>query len=276
MTNQTNLILGDGLIWLEQCPPASLDLILTDPPYSSLDKHRTVGTTTRLGGASIEANRRGWFDTISNDDIYDFLCHAFRALKKDAHLWMLCDGETAGYIQGFVREGETGFKYVKQFPIIKCAASGGVKQGTGYHGRATVEYAVLCEKGRRKFTDESWPDFFTPVWDGSSDSRQYTPDGEKYDTAKPVSLLERLIEISSAPGDLVCDPFMGSGSCAQAALQLSRRFVGVDKSERALVTAQNRVNKFYERNQLFHDDAAELSRLRRARLHALPCLARAR
>jgi site-specific DNA-methyltransferase (adenine-specific) len=60
-------------------------------------------------------------------------------------------------------------------------------------------------------------------------------------TEKPVSLLSKLIENSSSPGELVIDPFMGSGSCGEAALRLGRNFAGCDLSDRALKTARARL-----------------------------------
>jgi DNA modification methylase len=60
-------------------------------------------------------------------------------------------------------------------------------------------------------------------------------------TQKPVALIERFIGLISNPGDLVCDPFMGSGTTAVAARNLGRRFIGCDLSREYVMTARRRV-----------------------------------
>ena len=63
----------------------------------------------------------------------------------------------------------------------------------------------------------------------------------KHPTQKPVGLLERIIEASTRPGDLVLDPFVGSGTTGVAAARLGRRFVGIDVEEGFLAKARKRI-----------------------------------
>ena len=60
-------------------------------------------------------------------------------------------------------------------------------------------------------------------------------------TQKPLRVLRRLIELASAPGDLVLDPFMGVGSTGVAAIELGRRFVGIELDERYVEAARHRI-----------------------------------
>jgi DNA modification methylase len=64
----------------------------------------------------------------------------------------------------------------------------------------------------------------------------------------PLSLPGRCIALSSKPGDLVLDPFVGAGTSGEAALKLSRRFIGIDTSEVYLTTARNRLNRIAKQN----------------------------
>lgn len=147
---------------------------------------------------------------------------------------------------GYVREGETGFGYCKPYPVLKRAATGGYRAGMGYHGRSSHEYVVLCEKGRRRFTEENWPDVFEAVWTGDAESRAFTPDGGKYPTAKPVSLFARWIELSTREGETVLDPFAGSGTTGAAALMTQRRAICIDSSGPAIETMRRRFTALAE------------------------------
>jgi site-specific DNA-methyltransferase (adenine-specific) len=63
-----------------------------------------------------------------------------------------------------------------------------------------------------------------------------------YPTQKPLALLERLLESCTEPGDLVVDPYLGSGTTAVAALRLGRRAIGVDMNRRAVTIARKRLD----------------------------------
>jgi DNA modification methylase len=66
-------------------------------------------------------------------------------------------------------------------------------------------------------------------------------DKRRYPTQKPIALLRRIIEVATDPGDLVLDPFSGSGTTVAAALSLGRRGVGIDASKEAIAISQNRI-----------------------------------
>ena len=69
----------------------------------------------------------------------------------------------------------------------------------------------------------------TDVWDDVSHLQQRDPQRTGYDTQKPLALLERIVRCASREGELVFDPFAGSGTTLEAACRLGRRFLGVDK-----------------------------------------------
>ncbi len=204
----------DAVAWLRTLRPESVDLIVTDPAYESLEKHRAVGTTTRLKAA--------WFDIFPNSRFPELFAEMYRVLKPNTHCYVMCDSETA-----FVTKpmGEAaGFKFWKPLVFDK------VSIGMGYHYRARYEFVLFFEKGSRQLNDLGVPDVleFKRVRDG-------------YPTEKPVELCEVLITQSSQPGELVTDPFMGSGSAGVAALRNGRIFAGTDISEAAVKLASERM-----------------------------------
>lgn len=207
-----NLSQDDAVNWLSMLDSASVDLLITDPPYESLEKHRKIGTTTRLKVSKSSSNQ--WFEIFPNARFEELLREVYRVLKKNAHFYLFCDQETMFVIKPIAEK--IGFKFWK--PIVWDKVS----IGMGYHYRARHEYILFFEKGKRKLNDLSIPDILTH-------KRVY----RGYPTEKPVSLLEVLVAQSSREGELVVDPFFGSGSTLVAAKNLNRQFKGNDISSSA-------------------------------------------
>ncbi|HCH2845181.1 TPA: site-specific DNA-methyltransferase [Vibrio parahaemolyticus] len=212
----------DAVEWLSTLADASVDLVITDPPYESLEKHRKIGTTTRLKVSKASSNQ--WFQIFPNERFESLLQEVYRALKKNSHFYLFCDQETMFVIKPIAEK--VGFKFWK--PIVWDK----VTIGMGYHYRARHEYILFFEKGKRKLNDLGVPDIL-------QSKRVY----RGYPTEKPVDLLEVLISQSSTEGELVMDPFFGSGSTLVAAKKLNRNYIGCDISDAAHEHFQGRVEK---------------------------------
>lgn len=202
----------DAVEWLKAQPSESVDLLVTDPPYESLEKHRAKGTTTRLKVSKGSSNR--WFDIFPNKRFEELLVEVFRVLKKNSHFYLFCDQETMFYVKPIAEK--IGFKFWK--PLVWDKE----KIGMGYHYRARYEFILFFEKGKRKLNNLGIPDVL---------SCSRIRNG--YPTEKPSELIKILIEQSSIEGDVVMDPFFGSGSTGVATLELNRNFIGTDTSEYA-------------------------------------------
>ena len=210
----------DAVELLRRLPDASVDLIVTDPAYESLEKHRAIGTTTRLKHSKSSSN--DWFTIFPNARFPELFQEAHRVLKKHAHLYLFCDQETMFVAKP---DGEkAGFKFWKPIVWDKCAI------GMGYHYRSRYELVLFFEKGKRKLHDLSVPDILTerPTRGGSP-------------REKPPAVSEVLVRQSSDPGDLVVDPFCGSGSVGVAARKLGRRFLGSDICPEAVEVTRERL-----------------------------------
>jgi site-specific DNA-methyltransferase (adenine-specific) len=205
---------GDCIDWLRSIGDQSVDLVVTDPAYESLDKHRAVGTTTRL--------TKAWFPIFPNARFAELFAQLYRVLKKNSHCYVYCDAETM-FVAKPIAEA-VGFKFWKPIVWDKVA------MGMGYHYRARYELVLFFEKGKRKLNNLGIADVIT-----AKRIRNAFP------TEKPVSVSKVLIEQSTLPGELVIDPFMGSASVGVAALQSGRRFSGNDISEKAFELAQLRL-----------------------------------
>lgn len=205
---------ADAITFLRTLNSNSVDCIITDPAYASLEAHRAVGTTTRL---------KTWFDVVDNGYFPRFYLECWRVLKEGAHLYTLCDQKTLDVIRPAM--AAAGLDYIKFLIWDKTSI------GMGYHYRSRHELITFASKGTAR-----------PVNDrGVADVLRCPRVFNGYPTEKPVSLLRTLVRQATMPGELVVDPFMGSGSTGQATIELSRRFIGCDISEEAVTLAGQRL-----------------------------------
>jgi site-specific DNA-methyltransferase (adenine-specific) len=213
----------DALTWLRVQPAESVDLLITDPPYESLEKHRAVGTTTRLKHSKSSSN--DWFQVFPNEKFPELFEQVFRVLKPDTHFYLYCDAETM-----FVAKPEAekaGFRFWKPLVWDKRTI------GMGYHYRARYEFILFFEKGKRKLNDL-----------GIADVISVPRIHRGYPAEKPAAVSEVLIGQSSVPGEVIADPFMGSGSVGVAAVRLGRRFIGNDVNPDAVRLSERRLLEF--------------------------------
>ena len=219
------LSLQDAVDWLRSIPTESLDLVVTDPAYESLEKHRAVGTTTRLKHSKSSSN--DWFRIFPNARFAELLEETFRVLKKNRHFYLYCDAETMFVVKPEAERA--GFKFWKPLVWDKKTI------GMGYHYRARYEFILFFEKGKRRLNDLG-------VADVISVPRVH----RGYPAEKPPAVSELLIKQSTEPGEVIADPFMGSGSVGVAALRLGRRFLGTDLNPEAVELASQRLREFGE------------------------------
>jgi site-specific DNA-methyltransferase (adenine-specific) len=213
----------DAVGWLRAMPPESVDLLITDPAYESLEKHRAVGTTTRLKQSKASSN--AWFTVFPNARFGELFAEVFRVLRPDSHFYLFCDAETM-----FVAKPDAeraGFRFWKPLVWDKRTI------GMGYHYRARYELILFFEKGRRRLNDL-----------GVADIIAVPRVHRGYPAEKPVSVSEVLVGQSSRPGEVVADPFMGSGSVGVAALRQGRRFLGTDLNPEAVRWTAARLRAF--------------------------------
>ena len=212
----------DAVRWLADQPAESIDLLITDPAYESLEKHRAIGTTTRLKHSKSSSN--DWFRIFPKARFGELFREVYRVLKPDTHFYLLCDAETM-----FVAKPEAeaaGFRFWKPIVWDKCTI------GMGYHYRARYELILFFEKGKRRLNDLGVADVIAvPRIRGG------------YPAEKPIEIADVLVRQSSQEGDVVADPFMGSASVGVAALRAGRSFLGNDLNPEALRIAQMRLQE---------------------------------
>jgi site-specific DNA-methyltransferase (adenine-specific) len=226
-------------------PDGVVDLIITDPPYASLDKYRDSKARIRkyerekaaglLTGTRIP-RLRDWFPVMPNERFPELLAELYRVLAPDSHCYIFCDDETSDVIRAAVEamakeRGKDSFTWWKRIVWDK------LHRGQGYHYPNQHEFVVFLEKGKRKLNTHSHASVLAckRVSKGTLGGRMPGP------TEKPVSLCAKLIENSSKPKDLVFDPFCGRGATGVAALYADREFLGFDVQRKAVRISRARL-----------------------------------
>jgi adenine-specific DNA-methyltransferase len=204
------VIAGDCIEVMQEMPEASVDLILTDPPY-------LVGYQSRDGRSVANDNRSEW--------VMPAFRQMYRVLKPNRFL--LCFYGWNKVDRFFRAWRSAGFYPVGHLIWVKHYAS---NQG---FVRYRHESAYLLAKGRPEYPRVVLSDVLE--W-------QYTGD-EHHPTQKPVLALVPPILAFSQVGEIVLDPFIGSGSTAIAARILNRRWIGIEIDLTCAKQAQERVQR---------------------------------
>ena len=250
MTHEILLI--DAMRGMAGLANGTVDMIFSDPAYSSLEKWRNMGTTTRLKKSTQSSN--AWFPTVSNDYFDAFFHECYRVLRSGTDMYVMCDEETSEAIKPKIRNA--GFQLRKSIVWWKvgkevevpCSDCGNVLThtnkpgvpGMGYPFRSCWEFILIGRKGKRRKPEDLSVRNVQPIPIEDDDFHNgvvvvpWIKRKGAYPTEKPVELIEVCIKQSSVEGELVLDPFAGSGSTGEAAFNLGREFLGFDVEQDAL------------------------------------------
>jgi site-specific DNA-methyltransferase (adenine-specific) len=177
----------------------------------------------RIVGQYGKAGNDKWFSEFQDDpDAYRvFLGECQRVLRDGRHIYIMFDSFSLLSLGHLVRE----------FFDVKCLIVWDkVHLGMGHYFRRRHEQIVFAGKGKRKLSRRDLAD----VWAVRRLHRA------AYPTQKPVALFEHMLTGSAESGSVVCDPFVGSGSSAVAALRHDCDFIGADIDARAVDMARSR------------------------------------
>ncbi len=267
---------GDNLPILRELPDESVNLIATDPPFNKgrevrADSNRAAGDATFTDRWSWERDvDPEWRAVLSNkcpsalaviestrqsygDDMAAYLCFLAvrlaemrRVLRNDGSIYVHCDPTSSHYLKQLMDTvfGIGNFRN----EIVWAYGLGGSSRQTFSRKHDVILFYSKSDhytfnkpqtpaksqrlKGRMKGE--------TDVWDIPS-LNNMAKERTGYPTQKPLALYERIIEASSNPGDLVLDPFCGSGTTLVAAQRLGRHWIGIDSNASAVETARERL-----------------------------------
>lgn len=242
--DESKLYFGDNLDVMDELPAYSIDLIITDPPYC-FSKHngkmqRGENEKTFSGSSLYDYNTDDGMcrikEQFNRDDIYRWLDMTKRLMKKMNAYIFCCEDQIPAYGEWAVQNGY-------KFAILIWQKSLGIIN-------------------KRRFAQDT--EFIIRIYDlgtglnSVDDCELYsrvitTPSLHKkeHPTQKPIGIMERFVRLSSREGDVVLDPFLGSGTTAVAAKRLGRKYIGIENNERFFRIAENRLKREGEQQSLF-------------------------
>lgn len=245
------LYCGDCLEVLERLPEQSVDLVFADPPYNLSNDGFTCHS-----GRMVSVNKGDWDKSKGFEEDVDFheawILACKRLMKPDASIWISGTYHSI-YICGFLLQKHR-FKLLNDIAWFKPNASPNLSGRYFTASHETLLWARLGESARHTFNYREMKEGDFPEDQLKRPGRQMrsvwsiptTPKSEKalgrHPTQKPLRLLHRVIQAATVAGDVVLDPFVGSGSAGVAALSLDRNFVGIDTDPAYLAYANARMS----------------------------------
>ncbi|MCC0038161.1 MAG: site-specific DNA-methyltransferase [Brucellaceae bacterium] len=243
------IIKGDCVAAMEKLPEKSVDLVFADPPYNlQLD-----GDLHRPDQSKVDAVDDAWdqFDSFAAYDAFTraWLLAARRVLKPTGSIWVI------GSYHNIFRVGaamqDLGFWILNDVVWRKTNPMPNFRGRRFQNAHETMIWASRDQKAKgytfnydaMKAANDDLQmrsDWLFPICTGSE--RLKDDNGDKvHPTQKPEALLARVMLSSSKPGDVVLDPFFGSGTTGAVAKRLGRHFVGVEREQSYIDAATARI-----------------------------------
>ena len=242
-----SILQGDCVEMMRSLPAASVDMIFADPPYNL----QLGGDLLRPDGSQVDAVDDEWdkFDSLATYDrfTHGWLKEAKRILKPGGSIWVIGSYHnifrvgTALQDQGYWILNDVVWRKANPMPNFK---------GTRFtNAHETLIWASMGEKARYTFNYRAMKtlndelqmrsDWLIPICGGQERLKK---GGTKvHPTQKPEALLYRILLACSNPGDVILDPFFGTGTTGAVAKRLGRHYIGIEREDDYIAAAKERI-----------------------------------
>ena len=234
------VIIGDATLYLGDCLDIlptlnAVDAVITDPPFEA-----KAHTDMRRTQKSIKTGENDVIGFAAIDETTRVLVSKFAADRCNGWALFFCQVEAAAVYRDVLNA--SGAKYKRTMVWIKPDSSpqfNGQGPAQGYESIASA----WCGKGASK-------------WNGGGKRGVFVHNCNQgrfggHPTEKPAPLMVELLELFTDPRKTILDPFMGSGTTGVAAIQLGRKFIGIEREEKYFNIACKRIEAAYAQGQLF-------------------------
>jgi modification methylase len=241
------ILAGDCVAAMRGLPDASIDLIFADPPYNL----QLGGDLNRPDGSHVDAVTDDWdkFDSFAAYDRFtrDWLVEARRVLKPNGSIWVI------GSYHNIFRVGtslqDLGFWILNDIVWRKANPMPNFKGTRFTNAHETLIWASMGEKARYTFNYRAMKtlndelqmrsDWVLPICGGQE--RLKSGGTKVHPTQKPEALLYRVMLATTNPGDVVLDPFFGTGTTGAVARRLGREWIGCERESVYRKAAMERI-----------------------------------
>ena len=241
------ILSGDCVAAMRGLPDASVDLIFADPPYNL----QLGGDLNRPDGSHVDAVTNDWdrFDSFAVYDSFtrDWLAEARRVLKPDGALWVI------GSYHNIFRVGailqDIGFWILNDIVWRKSNPMPNFRGTRFTNAHETLIWASMGEKAKYHFNYRAMKtlndelqmrsDWVIPLCGGQE--RLKKGGAKVHPTQKPEALLYRVMLATTEKGDVVLDPFFGTGTTGAVAKRLGREWIGCERDDTYRAAALERI-----------------------------------
>ena len=244
------VIVGDCLEELRKLPSESVDLVFADPPYNlQLERNLLRPNNTVVDGVDDD------WDKFSSFEAYDkfsraWLAECRRILKPNGAIWVI--GSYHNVFRLGVALQDLGYWVQNDIVWRKTNPMPNFRGKRFTNAHETLIWAGREQKSRVTFNYEAMKalnddlqmrsDWLFPICAGPE--RLKDGNGRKaHPTQKPEALLHRVLLATTNPGDVVLDPFFGTGTTGAVARRLGRRWIGIEREEGYAATARTRIDR---------------------------------
>jgi len=249
MIKKNSITHGDSLELMKKIPDKSIDLVFADPPYNL----QLRDTLYRPDQTAVEAVTNDW-DKFETYKAYDEFCLIWlkeckRVLKDGGALWVI------GSYHNILRLGTSiqnlGFWILNDIIWHKTNPMPNFRGTRFTNAHETLLWCTSSRKAKYTFNYQNLKelndgkqmrsDWYIPICAGKERLRE-TNNQRSHPTQKPEALLYRIMVSSTNAGDMVLDPFLGSGTTAVMAKKLKRNFIGFEQDKDYIKLAKKRLN----------------------------------
>ncbi|UYN99564.1 MAG: site-specific DNA-methyltransferase [Devosia sp.] len=242
------ILVGDCIDHMNSLPAGSIDLIFADPPYN-LQLEQGL---TRPDQSKVDAVDDDWdkFDSFAHYDAFTkaWMSAAKRLLKPDGAMWVI------GSYHNIFRVGtalqDLGFWMLNDVVWRKANPMPNFRGTRFTNAHETLIWAAKSQKSRVTFNYEAMKlanddtqmrsDWLFPICTGA-ERLKGEDDSKLHPTQKPEALLFRILNATTKPGDVVLDPFFGTGTTGAVARKLGRHFIGIEREASYIEGARERI-----------------------------------
>ncbi|MGI6156224.1 MAG: DNA-methyltransferase [Enterococcus lemanii] len=226
--NLVSIIQGNSLDLLKKMKTESIDVIATDPPF-----FLSNGGITCQSGKMVSVDKGDWdkTDSMTMDEFYyQFLQEAKRILKPNGTIWVFGTMHNIFSLGSIMQQME--FKILNNITWQKTNPAPNLSCRMFTHSTETIIWAKKNQKSKHLFNYQLMKEInngkqMKDVWTTSTTKKSEKSFG-KHPTQKPLEIMNKIILASTKEGDIILDPFMGSGTTLVSAKRLGRRAVGID------------------------------------------------
>jgi modification methylase len=242
------ILVGDSIAHMNALPEASVDLIFADPPYNlQLEEGLTRPDQSKVDAVDDEWDK---FESFAHYDAFTraWMAAARRILKPNGAIWVI------GSYHNLFRVGaalqDLGFWMLNDVVWRKANPMPNFRGTRFTNAHETLIWASRSQKSRPTFNYEALKlsnddtqmrsDWLFPICTGSERLKDAN-DEKVHPTQKPEALLYRVLMATTKPGDVVLDPFFGTGTTGAVAKKLGRHFIGIERENAYINAALKRI-----------------------------------